>query len=139
MFPNCYIEGIGLTAFKIVSEYIVMALEILAVGITIRKSLFDRFVKQLIITTGILLIISGMDFTLYTDVFGITNFVGHIFRFYAYYLIYLAFLKNNIQEPLNMMLKSVRVNERSIRELNLQFEKELSKINIRLSSKTMNL
>ena len=94
IFPVCIVEGVGLTPFKVVSDYIICLILLGAIGLLlINRRSFDSRVLRIIVSSIILSIATGLTFTLYTDPFGITNVVGHLFQIASFYLIYLPLSK----------------------------------------------
>jgi sigma-B regulation protein RsbU (phosphoserine phosphatase) len=95
-----YIEGVGLTDYKIWSEYIIMSLFLFA---TIKyiyeySKTKERFL--LLISVSLLIsIYSEMAFVLYISVYDIFNYLGHIYKFIAFFIIFRAIFINNIQRP----------------------------------------
>ena len=81
MFPTSYIEGIGLTPFKIISEYIIILIFLSSAIILYKfRSEFNRRMFFLVITSISATIISELAFSLYVSVFDISNFIGHILK-----------------------------------------------------------
>lgn len=77
IFPVCFVEGLGLTTFKIVSEYVIIAI---LLGSTYVLYLHRRDDREMIFKSiGMAMLItavSELSFTLYTDVYGVANMVG---------------------------------------------------------------
>lgn len=134
IFPDCFIEGSGLTFFKIASEYVICVILITSMFILKLKkdeyrnhNLYRHLMLSLITT-----IISELLFTLYADVYGITNMFGHIFKVISFYFIYKAVtvsgtiipysLLNQAKEELEM--KNLKL-ESALEEL--KHKKELEK------------
>jgi hypothetical protein len=108
IFPNCFIEGKGLTFFKIISEYIISFLLILALYLLLKNSqLIDTNALHLIAVSIIFTIASEMSFTLYTDVYGISNMIGHYLKIVSYYLLYKAIIENGIIKPHDLLHKNM--------------------------------
>ncbi|MFX1572119.1 MAG: MASE3 domain-containing protein [Promethearchaeota archaeon] len=112
LFPVCYVEGIGLTEFKIISEYIIIG--ILAVSMIILYK--NR--KELNLTTfylkmfSILLIMAAeLAFTLYVGVYDLSIIIGHLFKITSFYLIYLAIIKKGLEDPLNILFTRLKESE----------------------------
>ncbi len=109
IFPDCYVAGSGLTSFKVISEYIISAL--LIVGgwrLYLNRVNMDRSVFKLLIAAIILTIASEMAFTLYTDVYGLTNFIGHAFKLVSFYLLYRAIIVSGLQNPYSLLFKNMQ-------------------------------
>jgi hypothetical protein len=83
VFPACYIDGVGLTKFKVASEYIVC---LLTAGemwrLSHRQQQIRRSLYLMIMATMVCTILSELSFTLYRDVYGIMNFTGHILKIF---------------------------------------------------------
>ena len=115
IFPVCIIEGVGLTPFKVVSDYIICLILLGSIGLLIinRRS-FDSRVLWIIVTSIILSIATGLAFTLYTDPFGITNAVGHLLQITSFYLIYLAFIDTSLTKPQEILFRKLKQNEEKL-------------------------
>jgi len=98
--PQMYIEGLGLTKTKIILEVVVMLLILTAILSLLneyRKSL-DSFL--IVLSCALLVgIFSELSFTLYTDVYGIYNFLGHLLKFVMYFIIFRVVFIQNIKQP----------------------------------------
>lgn len=129
-FPACIVEGVGLTPFKVVSDYIICLILLGAIGLLLvhRKS-FDARVLRIIISSIVFSIATGLTFTLYTDPFGITNAVGHLFQIASFYLIYLAFIETSLTKPQEILYRKLKQNEVTLAN-NLQ---QLDRINVELN------
>ncbi|MDK2826537.1 Signal transduction histidine kinase [Methanolobus vulcani] len=111
-FPDCYIEGSGLTQFKIISEYII-SLILLASAILLHrnKDQFDSKVYSLIIASIILTIFAELAFTFYIDVYGFSNLMGHFFKLLSFYLIYKAIVVTSLARPYDLLYRELKVRE----------------------------
>jgi signal transduction histidine kinase len=128
IFPVCYIEGVGLTPFKIVSEYIISAILVMSGYMFYRRrSEFDPSSMRLLVTALCFTIASELAFTLYTDVYGLANLLGHYLKVIAFCFIYQALVQASLVRPydtLFMNLKrsrdEVEERERDLRETHEQ-------------------
>ncbi len=112
LFPVCYIEGIGLTPFKIISEYIIIG--ILAVSIMVlykNRKEFNLSLLHLIIFSILLTIIAELAFTFYIGVYDLSNLIGHILKIISFYLIYLAIVQKGLEDPLNTLFLMLKQSE----------------------------
>ncbi|MDA8227123.1 MAG: GGDEF domain-containing protein [Desulfitobacterium hafniense] len=109
LFPVCYIEGKGLTLFKILSEYII-SLIILgsAYNLYKRQDKLNPNLYSVMIYSMAFFIVSELSFTLYTDVFGVMNFAGHILKLISYYLIFKGVLLKGIEEPYDTIFRELK-------------------------------
>ncbi|MCA1784732.1 MAG: hypothetical protein LC657_01990 [Desulfobacteraceae bacterium] len=77
IFPVCFVEGVGLTPFKKISEYIICS--ILLAGIFIlnkNKNKFEPQIYRNVLFSIIFTIISELSFTFYINNYGFSNLVG---------------------------------------------------------------
>ncbi len=115
IFPICFIEGSGLTIFKITSEYIISFILLVSfILVYIKRSELDKVVWKLIITSIVITILSEMAFTLYTDVFGFSNFAGHMLELAAFLLIYQAVIYKGLRKPYDLMFRDLKLNEEKL-------------------------
>jgi hypothetical protein len=118
IFPAAYIEGSGLTPFKILSEYLICFFWLLSIlTISIRKNEFDRKVYRLLIASMVASVTSEMAFTLYISVFGLANFSGHILKILSFYFVYKAAIETNLTRPYQSMFRELKLNEMRFRSI----------------------
>jgi diguanylate cyclase (GGDEF)-like protein len=107
-FPVCFIDGVGLTSFKKVSEYIISGIFLGSIIIfTIKRKLISEYF-YLILFSLIFSILSELSFTLYKDVFGFYNAVGHIFKVISFLFIYRVFIEISLRNPFALLFKNLR-------------------------------
>jgi PAS domain S-box-containing protein len=117
IFPACIVEGVGLTPFKVVSDYIICLILLGAIGLLlVNRRFFDWRVLRIILSSLILFIATGLTFTLYTDPFGVTNMVGHLFQIASFYLVYLAFVETSLTKPHETLFRKLKQNEEKLTE-----------------------
>ncbi len=106
IFPDCYVEGVGLTSFKVASEYVISALLLLA-GLFFwqRRHFLNRKTLILLLASVALTVLSELSFTLYVDVYGLFNFVGHILKLISIVLIYLALVQDSLKLPYETLFR----------------------------------
>ncbi len=115
-FPACYVEDIGLTQFKIFSEYIISFLFIGSLGLLYRKR--DRFEKKVfrILTAAITIsIFAELALTNYTYTEDFFNFTGHTFNVLSFYLIYVAIVETSFEEPCSLLFRELKFREEALR------------------------
>lgn len=117
IFPVCIVEGVGLTPFKVVSDYVICLILLGAIGMLLaNRESFDSRVLWLIVFSLILSVATGLAFTLYTDPFGISNMIGHVFQIGSFYLIYLAFIETGLTKPQRILYRQLKQNEEKLTE-----------------------
>ena len=150
-FPDCYIAGEGLTAFKKISEYIIISILIGSIVVVIKKR--DTMSGNnigLLISAMLFTIISEFFFTLYISVFGISNIIGHLSKVISFYLIYEAIIKDSLKKPFHSFFTSLQTSNRELKnalheknilmkELNHRVKNNLTMLNSLISMKEMEM
>ncbi|MFO7801303.1 MAG: MASE3 domain-containing protein [Desulfovermiculus sp.] len=99
-FPAMYVPGRGLTLTKVVGEYIICALMGLAIfAFWQGREYFSSHNLKLLLAAFTATIASELSFTLYTDVYGIFNFLGHLLKLASYIFIYKALVSGFLRQP----------------------------------------
>lgn len=119
IFPVCFIEGVGLTPFKKVSEYAICLILLAAVFMLRKKRKeFDLRVFRLLTTALIITIVSELVFTFYVHAFDFLNMAGHILKIMSFYLIYKAVIETGFMKPYHIMFRNLsESNEHLKREI----------------------
>ncbi len=126
-FPDCFIEGKGLTSFKIISEYLITAILLVSLYLLYRKrAFFTKNVYRLIISSIVFTVLSELSFTTYISVYGFTNMLGHYFKLGAFYFIYRAILVTGLREPFNLIFKELNETREKLRNARDNLEREIS-------------
>ena len=121
-FPVCYIEGSGLTTFKIASEYIISFILAAAIFfLYLYRKEFDRTVFILIIASLVTTILSELSFTLYSDVYGLFNQLGHFFKLLSSFLLYKAIIETGFSQPIDLLFFKLKQGEKDIKESEEKF------------------
>jgi len=118
IFPACYTEGKGLTTFKIASEYLIVLMMAISLGyLHLRRQLFDTQVYRLLAVAICAFIVSDLSFTLYTDTYGITNMLGHLFNVVGFYLLYRSVIAKGLSKPFDLLFRELKQGEERYRNL----------------------
>jgi PAS domain S-box-containing protein len=112
IFPAAFIEGVGLTPFKVISEYIISLILVGAIVLLFRhRSEFNARVFRLVVASIVITIASEMAFTLYTDAYGIANMIGHLLKIASFYLIYKALIETGLRRPYDLLFRNLKHSE----------------------------
>lgn len=118
IFPDCYVEGVGLTLFKKNTEYIICLILLTAGSLLYRiKSRLDPTVYRLMAFSIILTIFGELSFTRYEDVYGLSNLTGHYFKILSYFFIYLALVRLSLKKPYLTLFKDLNESEKKFKSL----------------------
>ena len=116
IFPVCFVEGVGLTVFKKVSEYIICFILFASVVMLLRKQTeFEPGILRLLIASITVTIASELAFTLYVDVTGFFNLIGHCLKIISFYLIYKAIIETGFKKPLTLLFRGLEQSENRLR------------------------
>ena len=117
VFPDSFVENSGLTPFKVISEYIISLILIAAIYYLIKKRKhFDKTIHRLLIISVVFTILSELAFTFYIDVYGFSNFIGHIFKLLSFLLIYISLVKINLQKPYKLLFRKLNQKNETLEQ-----------------------
>jgi signal transduction histidine kinase len=114
IFPSCLTES-GLTPFKIGAEYLISAL--LAVSGWLywrRRFLLDRSLLHLLLTSIGLAILSELAFTIYQDVYGLANCVGHLLKVGSVVFVYRALVLGTLRAPYQSLFRDLSLSHQAL-------------------------
>ncbi len=129
--PATFIEGVGLTTFKKVSEYLIVSLLILA-----SAAYWKRFLKTrdslliFYLAAFVICIFSELVFAVYKSVFDTYNVLGHIYKVVAFFLIYKGIFIMSGRRPYVELRKLSENLEEKVEERT----KELENTNLELQT-----
>lgn len=112
VFPDCFVEGMGLTPFKKASEYIICLLLLGSLGFLIRrKDLFEKSVLTCLVGAILTTIAAELFFTFYISVYGLSNLMGHLFKISSFYLVYKAVIHTGLTQPQALLWRQLKLSE----------------------------
>ncbi len=98
--PRTFIPGSGLTPFKIVSEYVLVALFACAAWLFWRESLREHKARSVLMAlAAAIMVMSELFFTFYRDVTDVYNLLGHVYKLMAFLVLHRALVYATIREP----------------------------------------
>ncbi len=131
LFPECFIEGRGLTSFKIYSEYVIILMFLAGLGLLIRnRESFDRTVLRLMGGAIVTSALSELSFTQYVSVFGSANMIGHFFLLASVGCIYEAIVVTGMVDPTRLLFRNLKLSEEKVSRLNEELSKSLVKLEV---------
>ncbi|MCL4402394.1 MAG: hypothetical protein M1436_07010, partial [Acidobacteria bacterium] len=123
LFPLCYVNGVGLTRFKVISEYVVCGMLLgSAWFLYLRRDAFERQVLANLGGAILLNTVAELEFTFYTSVYGPSNEIGHLLRFVAFCLIYRAIIVRGMMSPYDLLFRNLSRSEEALRIANEKLE-----------------
>lgn len=110
VFPACFVDGQGLTRFKVVSEYVIALVMIGTLRLMyLRRDQVGSPYRTMLapVSAGVL---AELCFTLYTDVYGFMNFLGHLLVLAARYLTYRGVVARGLQAPYESIFAELKAS-----------------------------
>lgn len=100
IFPLMYEEGVGLTAFKKNSELVIIFLFFISGVRFVRRYFLKKEILELVSAYSMVLsIYSEMSFMQYFSVYDVYNYLGHIYKFIAFFMLFRVIFITNIRRP----------------------------------------
>jgi two-component sensor histidine kinase len=116
-FPDCFVEGTGLTVFKKASEYVISLILLGSLGLLYMNR--ERFEKSIFLMLSLSIgatIVAELAFTFYVSVYGLSNLVGHYLKIISFYLIYRAIIETGLRKPYSLLFRELKKNEEALKE-----------------------
>jgi len=129
IFPVCYVEEYGLTYSKIVIEglivivFFIILLCVIKSKINIVKDNKSDLVKALILK-----ILCSLFFTLYVDIYGTVNLLGHLFKLLAYYYSFKIIFKYIVVNPYFILFERLNNKVNELENANKELVKAKDKV-----------
>jgi PAS domain S-box-containing protein len=113
IFPICYVEGVGLTPFKKISEYVICMILLSAfLAIRQRRHALDSDVYHLMGISIFLTILEELAFTFYVSVYGLSNLAGHFLKIISFFCIYKSIIVTGIKRPHELLFRNLQQREK---------------------------
>jgi signal transduction histidine kinase len=125
-FPICYIDGVGLTAFKKISEYVIsFILMVSMLGLVRYRENFDPGVLLWLLLSVGSAIFTELAFTEYVGVYDFSNMVGHLLKIASFYFIYKAIVVTGLVQPYDLMFRSLKQSEDALLKAHDELEERV--------------
>jgi diguanylate cyclase (GGDEF)-like protein len=120
LWPRTFVEGQGLTAFKIGAEYgLIVLMAVAAFGFQRRATLEQRYDASELRTAALITVLGELCFTLYSNVNDVFQLLGHTYKIIAYLYIYRAVFVVGVREPYERL--RIEIGERRQAERRIEF------------------
>ena len=119
--PPTLIDGVGLTPFKVVMEYVIIGLTLIGAFLLWReRAAFPRRVYWLLMASLLASTITEIFFTQYVNFYDFANEVGHYIRLFSVVFVYLALAFVGVRQPAERFLAELKAKEQHLHETNRQ-------------------
>jgi PAS domain S-box-containing protein len=116
-FPACFIEGYGLTPFKINSEIVISLLLLTAIVVLyLNRRHINPPIFRSLVAAQVFLILGELAFTSYASVYGFMNLLGHLFRLISVWFFYRAFVDLTMAQIYDNITRELRQKDILLRE-----------------------
>ena len=120
-FPTAYIEGEGLTPFKVYSEWVMILIFLISTYLLLKdKGNLEKDVRYLLAASVFCNALTSFAFTQYIGVFDFANQLGHHLLLVSTYLIYRAILVTGLLTPYELLFLDLKKNEQRLESLVLE-------------------
>jgi signal transduction histidine kinase len=133
VFPLCFVEGVGVTTFKRISEYGISAAFAASLLLLVRRpGVLTLLERRYLAASFALTIASELVLTLYVSAYGYQNLLGHYLKVAAFFLVYQALFASKIRGRLELIAElrqtaeRLQAGEAELRKANLSKDKFFS-------------
>ena len=122
-FPVCYIDGLGLTTFKKVSELAIIVVLAAALILLIRRrNYFSPKVIRYLYASLILTMCAELAFIMYVGVYDLSNLLGHYFKIVSFYLIYRGVIVTGFKDPFSFLMQELKYRNEELEQRRNEIE-----------------
>ena len=130
LLPATFIDGIGLTPFKVGSEYAIVGLLLIGLALLWRvRQEFSRDVFWLVSGSLLLAIATEICFIHYVSFYDYINELGHYFRLLSVVLAFLAIVVTGVRRPSELLFRQVIEKEHELTVINERLERSEGRLN----------
>jgi len=129
LFPATFIDGVGLTPFKIYSEYVIIAMLLLGLILLYRsRHHFEPKIFFLLVVSLWLAVATEFCFTRYAGFYDFINELGHYFRFLSVALAFIAIVLSGVRQPLELIFREMDEQKRKLDVVNENLTRSETKL-----------
>ncbi|UCG38097.1 MAG: hypothetical protein JSV00_07795 [bacterium] len=115
IFPVCFSETGGLTTFKKVSEYVIVAVLAAALVPVVRnRANLSRTMFWFLSGSILATMVSELFFTFYVSVYGLSNMLGHLLKILSFYCVYKGLIEASLRDPYNNLFLNLKRSEEDL-------------------------
>ena len=126
VFPACFIEGSGLTTFKMAGEYLICGVLIFSLGLLWRRR--GEFIPWAAVYLGAAMgttMVSELAFTVYRGPYAVPNMIGHFLKAVSFYFIYKALIETGLRHPYQVLYRNLSENRDRLQAARDELEKRV--------------
>ncbi|SHH82421.1 MASE3 domain-containing sensor histidine kinase [Clostridium grantii] len=128
IFPQCYIEGLGVTKVKVILEFVIISLYTLTIFLYRKYTNEMSFnTLQMLEYSLIFKIIGEVYFIIFNEQYNVFNYLGHINKGISIYLMYKVIFLAVILDPYNNIFNKLNKKAEDLEKANIIIENEADK------------
>lgn len=122
-FPATFVEGSGLTPFKIYSEYVIIVMLLVGLLMLYRfRRRFESRIFMLLVISLMLAVVTEFCFTRYISFYDFTNELGHYSRFLSSAFAFMAIVLSGVRQPFELIFRESEQRKRELEALNTRLQ-----------------
>lgn len=99
ILPDLVIDGIGTTPLKNGLQWFVITVQFLVIYLIVKKHQFSKPFYNMVLLASLYFIFSDVFYLVYSSVYDMFNFIGHIFQVFASYSLLKGLYYSSVEEP----------------------------------------
>jgi PAS domain S-box-containing protein len=117
IFPDCYVQGSGVTLFKTVCEVIIIFFYLASIQLLLlrRHNLDGAVIKRLLLCVCFFAL-SELVISLCPEASGVAVVAGSLFILSGYFFIYKAVIEIGLSSPFDLLIRSVKQGELELKK-----------------------
>jgi signal transduction histidine kinase/ActR/RegA family two-component response regulator len=138
VFPDCYREGVGITAFERFGLVISCSAYLVALGLLIRtRHEFDGRVFRVLAATLITFFVQDAVSALAVDLDDWARIVAHMCQVVAISFVYKAFVEVGLRKPYDLLFRRLQRSAEEIRQINKTLQQRAEQLRALASELTL--
>jgi signal transduction histidine kinase/ActR/RegA family two-component response regulator len=138
VFPDCYREGVGITAFERTGLAISCSAYLGAIVLLIRnRREFDSRVYKVMAATLIVFFVQDVVSAVAVEMDDFARIVAHLCQVVAIYFVYKAFVEVGLRKPYDLLFRSLQQSADKIRQINTALQQRADQLRALASELTL--
>lgn len=138
IFPDCYVEGVGITAFARMGLVISCSAYLVALVLLVHnRREFDSHVYHVLAATLIVFAAQDAVSAVAVEMDGFARIVAHLCQVIAMSFVYKAFVEVGLRKPYNLLFRSLQQSGEEIRQINKTLQQRAEQLRALASELTL--
>ena len=129
IFPDCFQEGVGITAFERIGLAISCSAYLASLVLLIRnRGEFESRVYKIMLATLIAFFVQDAVSAVAVDMDGFARIVAHLCQVAAIYFVYKAFVEVGLRKPYDLLFRNLQQSAEEIRQINTTLQQRTTQL-----------